>query len=68
MECSLEELLVALADALWKGVRRPDLEEKVVELVAGRLGKSGWDVFVEMDSRFEEIADGGRERLGRSGV
>ncbi len=67
MECSLEELLVALADALWKGVRRADLEEKVVAVVAGGLGRSGWDVFVEMDSRFEEIADGGRERLGRSG-
>jgi putative nucleotidyltransferase with HDIG domain len=67
MECSLEELLVALADALWKGVRRAELEEKVVAEVAQRLGKSAWDVFVELDSRFEEIADGGSERLGRSG-
>ena len=67
MECSLEELLVALADALWKGVRRAELEERVVAEVAQRLGKSAWDVFVELDSRFEEIADGGRERLGSSG-
>src|SRR5262249_27320048 len=45
MECSLEELLVALADKLWKGARHEDLERRVIEAVAGKLGKGTWDVF-----------------------
>jgi hypothetical protein len=66
MECSLEELLVALSDKLWKGVRNPDLERTVIDRVAGTLGKQGWDVFIELDTAFEEIASEGPERLERS--
>ncbi len=66
LECSLEELLVALADKLWKGVRHAELERRVIEVVAATLGKEFWDVFVELDSAFEEIAAGGAERLERS--
>lgn len=66
MTCSLEELLVALADALWKGVRREALEKKVVDETARRLGVDVWSIFVALDSCFERIADGGPERLGRS--
>lgn len=66
MPCSLEELLVALADTLWKGVRRDDLEGRVIETIAERLGQDAWSLFVELDSCFERIADGGEERLRRS--
>lgn len=66
MSCSLEELLVALADTLWKGVRREELERRVIDEVARRLGVDMWSVFVQLDSCFEQIADGGGERLRRS--
>ncbi len=66
MECSLEELLVALADKLWKGVRYAELERRVTEGVAAKSGKAFWDVFVELDTAFEEIAAGGSGRLERS--
>lgn len=66
MTCSLEELLVALADALWKGVRRESLEKRVVDEVAGRLGVDPWAIFVDLDSSFEDIAERGPERLRRS--
>jgi hypothetical protein len=66
MDCSLEELLVALADKLWKGARHEELERRVIDAVAGKLGKGVWDVFVELDTAFEEIAAGGAERLERS--
>ena len=66
MECSLEELLVALADKLWKGVRVAELERVVVERVAKTLGRPTWDVFVELDTCFEEIASEGDDRLARS--
>jgi hypothetical protein len=67
MECSMEELLVALADKLWKGARNAELERRVIESVATKLGKDMWDVFVELDTCFEEIAARGSERLERSG-
>jgi hypothetical protein len=66
MECAFEELLVALADALWKGVRRPALEEKVIVHVAERLGWDRWTTFAGLDECFEQIADNGPERLLRS--
>ena len=66
MEVSLEELLVALADKLWKGVRHAELERRVIDGVAGRLGSGFWNVFLELDTAFEEIAAGGVERLERS--
>jgi len=66
MQVTLEELLVALADKLWKGVRNPKLEERVIDLVAAALGRSRWDIFVELDTCFEAIAADGSSRLERS--
>lgn len=66
MAVSFEELLVALADKLWKGVRHTELERRVIEGAAGKLGRDFWEVFVELDSAFEEIAGQGPERLERS--
>jgi hypothetical protein len=66
MDSTLEELLIALADTLWKGLRRTALEEAVVDAAAARLGKDRWDLFVPLDSVFESIADDGASRLERS--
>ncbi len=65
-ERTLEELLVALADKLWKGVRQQELETIVVDAIAMASKRDRWDVFVQLDSCFEKIADGGAERLQRS--
>ncbi|MEI8257972.1 MAG: HD domain-containing protein [Deltaproteobacteria bacterium] len=67
-DCSLEELVIALADKLWKGVRSPRLEERVIDEVAARLGRERWDVFVANDDAFESIAAAGTERLERSRI
>ncbi len=66
MQVTLEELLVPLADKLWKGVRKPNLEERVIDLVAASVGKSRLDVFVDLDTCFEVIAADGADRLERS--
>jgi hypothetical protein len=66
MRVTLEELVVARADKLFKGVRKPKLEERVIDLVAGSVGKSRWDVFVDLDTCFEAIAADGADRLERS--
>jgi len=68
MECSLEELLVALADTVWKGKRNPQLEDLVIKRLAKQCNKDYWEFFVEMDSYFETIASDGDSRLLRSQV
>ena len=68
LECALEELLVALADKLWKGVRVPKLELRTIEAVAASLGRPLWDLFVALDSGFEAIAATANDRLARSRV
>lgn len=68
MTVSLEELAVALADKLWKGVRKPELEERVITEVAAQLTTDRWSLFIELDAAFENIAAGGTERLERSRV
>jgi hypothetical protein len=62
----LEDRTVALADKLWKGKREAELELLVIDEVANRLGVDRWDVFAELDSTFEDIAVGARDRLKRS--
>lgn len=62
----LEELIVALADKLWKGVRHEALEALVCDVVAKALARERWSVFVELDAAFERVASGSDERLRRS--
>ncbi|WP_226860178.1 HD domain-containing protein [Desulfoluna spongiiphila] len=66
MECSLEELILAVADTLWKGKRIDSLELRVIDHIAGSLKKDRWDVFPALDSLFEAIANDGDNRLSRS--
>ncbi len=66
MEVSFGELLIALADKLWKGKREPDLELLVVDKTAALLNLERWGLFANLDTCFEEIASLGADRLSRS--
>ncbi len=66
MSVSFEELIIALADTLWKGSREADLELQVIDGVAARLRTDRWELFQTLDGVFEEIAADGDERLSRS--
>jgi len=66
MQVTFEELLVALADKLWKGARHAELERRVVDRVAATRAMGFWDVFVDLDTLFEEVAAGGADKLQRS--
>ena len=66
MKCSIEELLIALSDKLWKGKRVEALELCVIDEFASILRVDRWDVFSDLDAVFEDIAAGGYERLQRS--
>ncbi|WP_433375129.1 HD domain-containing protein [Dactylosporangium sp. CA-152071] len=54
-----EELLVTLADKVWKGKRVDDLERRV----AGLLPGEPWEAFMALDDELTRIADTADERL-----
>lgn len=66
MPCSLEELLIALSDKLWKGKRVQALEDMVIQRIVDILQKDFWDIFPDLDACFEQIAAQGDQRLARS--
>jgi hypothetical protein len=51
-----------------EGVRDSELEERVADLVASNLAMDRWELFVELDTAFEDIAGDGSHRLERSRV
>jgi hypothetical protein len=63
LECSLEELIIALADNLWKGKRNEELEQVFLEKLAQSSSQDKWELFLELDTCFETIANQGDSRL-----
>jgi hypothetical protein len=59
----VEDLLVALADHVWKGARDEELESKVATCIADDLGLAEWEAFLVIDEIMGEIATHGDERL-----
>jgi hypothetical protein len=66
MDCCFEELLIALADTLWKGKRNQELEQMVISYMGKHLENDQWELLVMMDSCFEKIASRADDRLARS--
>ena len=62
-DISLEDLLVALADRVWRGKRDETLEERVAQLVAIRSGEELWQVWLRLDDLLTEIAADAGARL-----
>ncbi len=65
---TLEELVIALADKLWKGARLTELEELVIDRAAAAIHKDRWALFTELDALFEGVAAAAESRLSRSAV
>ncbi|MEV0739211.1 HD domain-containing protein [Streptomyces sp. NPDC050549] len=58
-----EDLLVSLADKVWKNKRVPGLEDLVVARLAGASGRAVWEEFMALDEVLARIGDGADERL-----
>jgi hypothetical protein len=58
-DVTTDDLLVSLADKVWKGKRLPELEQRVVECT----GRTPWAALVELDDVLEGLAAGADERL-----
>lgn len=59
----LEDLLVSLADKVWKNKRVAELEDLVVARLAGASGRAVWEEFMALDEVLARIGDGADERL-----
>jgi hypothetical protein len=64
----IEDLLVALADKLWKGKRDDDLERRVADVIVRATKQAQWAVFDTLDAICDAIAADGPARLARSAV
>jgi len=59
----LEDLLVSLADKIWKNKRVPELEDLVVARLAEASGRAAWEEFLALDGVLARIGDGADRRL-----
>lgn len=57
------DLLVSLADKVWKDKRVPELEDLIVGRLAGVDGREGWEWFLELDEVLAGIGEGAGRRL-----
>jgi hypothetical protein len=62
-DVALEDLLVSLADKIWKNRRVPDLEDLVVARLAAVTGRAVWEEFIALDEVLSRIGDGADERM-----
>jgi hypothetical protein len=62
-DATIEDLLVSLADKVWKGRREEELEQKIVARLAKATGQQPWDVFMKLDELLGELAADADARL-----
>ena len=62
-DCTLEDLLVALADTCWKGQRSERLEDMVCSLILTEIPGERWEVFANLDAILDDLASKGDQRL-----
>ncbi|GAA4619371.1 HD domain-containing protein [Actinoallomurus liliacearum] len=65
---TLEDLLVGLADKVWKAKRVPDLEQRVVDHLAEASGQEAWQAFLDLDDLLTGIAVDADRRLAFQSV
>jgi hypothetical protein len=55
-DATFEDLLVTLADKVWKGRREEDLERQIVGRIASVTRLPPWEVFMRLDEILEDLA------------
>jgi hypothetical protein len=62
-DIGMDDLLVSLADKIWKAKRVQDLEQLVTERLAQATGQPSWEVFMALDDLLDHIAADADARL-----
>lgn len=59
----VEDLMVSVADKVWKNKRVTDLEDLLVTRLAQASGQDAWQEFASLDTFLETIGDRANDRL-----
>jgi hypothetical protein len=62
-DVTLEDLLVSLADKIWKNKRVPELEDLVVTHLAQATSRQPWEAYAALDELLTDIGDTADQRL-----
>lgn len=62
-DIGIEDLLVSMADKIWKNKRVPGLEDLVIARLAQASGRETWEEFIALDEILERISEGSDQRL-----
>ncbi|MFD0687152.1 HD domain-containing protein [Actinomadura fibrosa] len=62
-DIGVDDLLVSLADKVWKGKRVPDLEGRIVDALVAASGAEPWQAFMDLDDVCDRLAAGADRRL-----
>ncbi len=62
-DLKLEDLLVSLADKIWKGKRVNELEERVVKMIAENISVDYWETYTQLDEILSELSLNADERI-----
>lgn len=62
-DIEIEDLLVSVADKIWKNKRVPALEDRVVTRLAEASGRTTWEEFLAFDDLLASIGEDARQRL-----
>jgi len=60
---TIDDLLVSLADKIWKGQRVTDLEDLIVGHIAAATGQPTWQTFLSLDEILDDLAADADRRL-----
>ena len=60
---TIDDLLVSLADKIWKGQRVADLEDLLVDQIAAATGQPRWQAFLSLDEILDDLVGDADERL-----
>jgi hypothetical protein len=60
---TIDDLLVSVADKIWKGRRTADLEDLVVDRIAAATGQPRWQAFLGLDEILADLATDADQRL-----
>ncbi|MEU0094910.1 HD domain-containing protein [Kribbella sp. NPDC006257] len=60
---TVEDLLVSLADKVWKGKRVRELEQLLVDQLVIASGQESWQVFLDLDDQLGKLAESAGARL-----
>jgi hypothetical protein len=60
---TIEDLMVSVADKIWKNKRVPELEDLLAAMLTQASGRDAWKELLDLDGLLESIGDDADERL-----